>query len=51
MNKQSHVHPGTYRYLEERFVTVHLAKTREAVKIYKDLAEGALVAGLSHSTC
>jgi hypothetical protein len=50
MNQQLHVHPDTYRYLEERFVTVQVAETREAIKIYNDLAEGALVAGLFHST-
>ena len=37
--------------LEERSVTVHVARTREAVKPYNDLAEGALVAGLFHSQC
>ena len=51
MNKQLHVHPDICRYLEERFVTVQVAETREAVKICNDLAEGALVAGLFHSTC
>jgi hypothetical protein len=51
MNKQLLVHPDTYRYLEERFVTVQVAETREAIKIYNDLAEGALVAGLFHSMC
>jgi hypothetical protein len=51
MNKQLHVPPDTCRYLEERSITVHVAETREAVKIYNDLTEGALVAGLFHSTC
>ena len=51
MNKQLHVHPDTRRYLEERSITVHVAETREAVRIYNDLTEGALVAGLFHSTC
>jgi hypothetical protein len=51
MNKQLHVHPDTCRYLAERSITVHVAETREAVKIYNDLAEGTLVAGLFHSTC
>jgi hypothetical protein len=51
MNKQLHVHPDTCRYLQERFVTVQVAEIREAIRIYNDLAEGALVAGLSHSTC
>lgn len=51
MNKQLHVHPDTCRYLEERSITVRVAETREAVRIYNDLTEGALVAGLFHSTC
>ncbi len=51
MNKQLHVHPDTRRYLEERSITVHVAETREAAKIYNDLAEGTPVGGLFHSTC
>jgi hypothetical protein len=51
MNKQLHVHPDTYRYLEERSITVRVAETREAVKIYNDLTERTLVAGLFQSTC
>jgi hypothetical protein len=51
MNKQLQVHPDTRRYLEERSVTVHIAETREAVRIYNELTEGTLVAGLFHSTC
>jgi hypothetical protein len=51
MNKQLHVHPDTCRYLAERSITVHVAETRQAVKIYNDLAERTLVAGLFHSTC
>jgi hypothetical protein len=51
MNQQLHVHPDTCRYLDERSITVHVAETREAVKIYNDLTERTLVAGLFHSTC
>jgi hypothetical protein len=51
MNKQLQVPAATRHYLEQRAVTVHVAETREAVKIYNDLAENALVAGLFHSTC
>ena len=51
MSKQLHVHPDTCRYLEERSITVHVAETREAVKIYNDLTGDTLVAGLFHSTC
>ncbi len=51
MNKQLHVHPDTCRYLEERSITVHVAETREAVRIYNELTGHVLVAGLFHSTC
>lgn len=40
MNKQFRVHPETRRYLEGRSVTVHVAETREAAKIYNDTAPG-----------
>ena len=51
MNTQLRVHPDTRRYLDERSITVHVAETREAAKIYIDLTEGTLVAGLLHATC
>ncbi len=51
MNRQLHVHPDTCRYLEERSITVHVAETREAVRIYNDLTGRALAGGLFHSTC
>ena len=51
MNKQLQIHPDIRLCLEERSITVHVAETGDAVKIYNDLAEGALVAGLFHSTC
>jgi DnaJ-class molecular chaperone len=38
-------------FLAGRSVTVHVAETREAVKIYNDLEGSAPVAGLFHSTC
>jgi hypothetical protein len=41
MNKQVHIRPDTCRYLDERSITVHVAETRQAAKIYNDLAEGA----------
>lgn len=50
INKQLHVHPDTCRYLEERSITVRVAETSEAVRIYNEPTEGALVAGLFHST-
>jgi len=51
MNTQLHVPPDACRYLEERSSTVHVAETREAVRIYNELTEGALAGGLFRSTC
>ena len=51
MNRRLQVGPGTLDYLASRSVAAHVAETREAVKIYNDLADGAPVAGLFHSTC
>jgi hypothetical protein len=51
MNKQLQVRPDTCRYLQQRSITVHVAETRKAVKIYNALTEGTPVAGLFHSTC
>jgi hypothetical protein len=51
MDQQLQVDPGTMRYLEERSVEVHVVETREAMKIYNDLADTGQVAGLFHSTC
>jgi hypothetical protein len=51
MTKRLQVHPDTYRYLEQRSITVHVAETRDAVRIYNGLTEDTLVAGLFHSTC
>jgi hypothetical protein len=51
MDQQLQVDPRTLRYLEERSVEVHVVETREAVKIYNDLADTVQVAGLFHSTC
>ena len=51
MNRRLQVGPGTLDHLASRSVAAHVAETREAVKIYNDLADGAPVAGLFHSTC
>jgi hypothetical protein len=51
MNKRLQVPAATRYYLEQHAVAVHVAETREAVKIYNGLADDALVAGLFHSTC
>ncbi len=42
----------TLDLLEERGITVHVAETKEAAKIYNHLAsQGQAVGGLFHSTC
>jgi len=51
MDQRLQVPPATRHYLEQRSVTVHVAETRQAVRIYNDLAEGTPVAALFHSTC
>ena len=51
MGRRLQVAPGTLDYLASRSVAAHVAETREAVKIYNDLADGVPVAGLFHSTC
>jgi hypothetical protein len=51
MDRRLLVDPRTLDFLGERSIAVHVAETREAVKIYNELADGVLVAGLFHSTC
>jgi hypothetical protein len=51
MSRQLHVYPDTFRYLDERSITVHVAETRQAVRICGDVTEGTPVAGLFHSIC
>ena len=41
----------TVEYLESRSIVVNVAETREAVRIYNELAESTTVGGLFHSTC
>ena len=41
----------TVEYLEAKSIVVHVAETREAVRIYNELAETTTVGGLFHSTC
>jgi hypothetical protein len=41
----------TVEYLEARSIVVKVAETREAVRIYNELAETTTVGGLFHSTC
>jgi hypothetical protein len=51
MDRVLQVGPDVVRYLEERSIVVHVAETREAVRLYNDLVEGTAVGGLFHSTC
>ena len=51
MEQQLQVASATQHYLDQRSVKVHVAETREAVKIYNELAESIPVGGLFHSTC
>ncbi|MFD0592914.1 MTH938/NDUFAF3 family protein [Catellatospora coxensis] len=46
------VMPETEDYLAERGIDVHIAETREAVRVYNLLADaGVRVGALLHSTC
>ena len=51
MEERLRVDPAALEYLEQQSVEVHVAETREAVKIYNDLAGTVPVGGLFHSTC
>ena len=51
MDQQLQVDPRTLSALEERSIVVHVVETREAVKLYNELAEHTPVGGLFHSTC
>ena len=44
--------PDALALLEKRHIAVHIAETKEAVRIYNSLVEeGKAVGGLFHSTC
>jgi hypothetical protein len=51
MDQQLQVGPATLAYLEERAIEVRVLETRDAVKIYNELAGRVPVGGLFHSTC
>jgi hypothetical protein len=51
MDLQLRVDPATMALLEERGVTVYVAQTRDAVRVYNELAVHTPVGGLFHSTC
>jgi len=51
-NKRLQVKKETEEYLRERDVDYHVAETREAVKLFNQLAKkGKRVGGLFHTTC
>jgi len=51
-NKRLRVKKETVEYLRERDVDYHVAETREAVKLFNQLAKkGERVGGLFHTTC
>jgi hypothetical protein len=51
MQERLEVAPQTLALLRERGVTVHVAETSQAVKLYNDLVATTPVGGLFHSTC
>ncbi|GGN71751.1 hypothetical protein GCM10010112_39340 [Actinoplanes lobatus] len=51
MQMRLEVDPATLELLRNRGVTVHVAETGEAVRLYNDLAGSQPVGGLFHSTC
>jgi hypothetical protein len=50
MDEQLQVDPRTLDVLAARSIAVHVAQTREAAKIYNELAATVQVGGLFHST-
>lgn len=51
MDEQLQVDSATLTYLEARAIEVHVLETREAVRVYNELAARVPVGGLFHSTC
>lgn len=51
MDLKLEVGPDVLAFLEQKDVTVHVAETTEAVRIYNELAATQPVGGLFHSTC
>jgi len=45
------VRPETLARLEEAGATVHVLKTKEAVRLFNELRTGEAVGGLFHTTC
>jgi hypothetical protein len=51
MDLQLEVGRETIDFLEDKGITVHVADTREAARMYNELAVSQPVGGLIHSTC
>lgn len=51
MDLQLKVDPATLEFLDSKGIHVHVAETREAVRLYNELAATTPVGGLFHSTC
>jgi len=43
--------PETMQLLKDRDITVHVLRTKEAVRVYNECREKGSVGGLIHSTC
>lgn len=43
--------PGTLQLLKDRGITVHVLRTKEAIRVYNECREKGPVGGLIHSTC
>ncbi len=51
MDLQLQSMPETLELLRSKAITVHVLETREAVRVYNELAESTAVGALIHSTC
>ena len=51
MDQVLQVDPRTLEALAAKSIAVHVVETREAVKLYNELADTHAVGGLFHSTC
>jgi hypothetical protein len=51
MDLQLQVPEATLEVLRNKGITAHVLETREAVRLYNDLAESTRVGALLHSTC
>jgi hypothetical protein len=51
MDLRLEVMPETLEVLQDKGIAVHVLETREAVRVYNELAETMPVGALLHSTC